>query len=130
MGVHRDGVSAPQRPIPPEPACARVLLLAARLGDAALVSGRPRQQHSLASEHPGLRRARQVTRGEQPTQAALGGRGVPFVILTIKSSVFLQMQYYKLFILICYILEGEFNTIHTFSFINLSVISVLAHGRK
>lgn len=58
------------------------------------------------------------------------GSEFPFVILSIKSSVFLQIQSYKLFILIWYILEGEFNTIHTFSFINLSVIRVLAHGRK
>lgn len=55
---------------------------------------------------------------------------ISFIILTIKCRVFLQIQSYKLFVLICCILEGEFNNIHTFSFINLSVIRELAHGRK
>lgn len=81
---------------------------------------------SILSSAGHARSRREIGLWRQPWK----GSEFPFVILSIKSSVFLQIQSYKLFILIWYILEGEFNTIHTFSFINLSVIRVLAHGRK
>lgn len=67
---------------------------------------------------------------ETPGPCSVLKAQVSFIILTIKCRVFLLIQSYKLFVLICSILEGEFNNVHTFSFINLSVIRELAHGRK
>lgn len=139
MGEHRDRVSAPDRPVPPEPACARA---APRRGwemRRLPPAGACLQRAAACNSRVGTGRCRSVListgHSRSRKESRLHGQPwkgteFPFVILTIKSSVFLQIQSYKLFILICCILEGEFNTIHTFSFINLSVIRVLAHGRK
>lgn len=79
----------------------------------------------------GTQRCLQVgAEAARSVQQPQNSTGLPFITRSTKSSAFLRIRPYGLFILIRDILEGEFNTIHTFSFINLSVIKVLAHGGK